>query len=182
MQNFERRAARGFSYVWTLATVAIISAGTAKLLELESTAIQRSKERELLSIGRQFRDALKSYGEASSMDGLDRYPQHLADLISDDRAGSPRRHLRKVFTDPMTGRAEWGLIRIQDRIVAVHSLSTEKPIKSARSRSEEWSFGKAQTYSEWIFSAFVLQPEGIHDGQHRDAGTGSAADTSATVY
>lgn len=165
MQNSRFHTARGFSYVWTLATVAIISAGTAKLVELESMAVQRSKERELLSIGRQFRDALKSYGEASSLDGLHQHPEHLADLVNDDRTGSTRRHLRKIFVDPMTGRAEWGLVRIQDRIVAVHSMSTAKPIKNTGFDSAEWSYEAAKSYSEWVFSALAADEiERVHSG------------------
>jgi hypothetical protein len=62
------------------------------------------------------------------------------------------RHLRKVFVDPVTGKAEWGLVLIGDRIVGVHSLSEQKPIKQANFEAEVIHFANAENYTQWVFT------------------------------
>ena len=58
---------------------------------------------------------------------------------------------RKVFVDPMTRKAEWGLVQVSGRIVGVHSLSAAVPIKQAGFDEESQSFTGAQSYAEWVF-------------------------------
>ena len=132
--------------------------------DLESTATQRDRERELLSIGRQFRTALASYYNMRGSNGMQRYPGTLDDLLRDSRVPGITRHLRKVFVDPMTGKAEWGLVKTGGRITGVHSLSDRKPIKQA-GFDEEMDFGQKNTYAEWVFS---YSPD---NGERNSAGT-----------
>jgi type II secretory pathway pseudopilin PulG len=79
------------------------------------------------------------------------YPASLEALLKDERFPGIRRHLRKVFVDPMTGKAEWGLVQVSGRIVGIHSLSTAVPIKQAGFEGDEQAFTGAQSYAEWIF-------------------------------
>jgi hypothetical protein len=37
-------------------------------------------------------------------------PLHLEELLQDPRHPGIQRHLRKIYLDPVTGKAEWGLI------------------------------------------------------------------------
>jgi type II secretory pathway pseudopilin PulG len=145
------RRQEGFSYVWVLFLVALMGLGLTVATDLESTATQRDKEKELLSIGRQFRTALASYYGMHGSNGMQRYPGSLDDLVRDSRVPGVKRHLRKVFVDPMTGKAEWGLVKIGGRITGVHSLSDRKPIKRS-GFDEEMDFGQKNTYAEWVFS------------------------------
>lgn len=55
----------GFAYLWLLFTVAFMGVGLVVVAEVHAVAQQRDKERELLAIGHQFREALRRYQERS---------------------------------------------------------------------------------------------------------------------
>jgi hypothetical protein len=142
----------GFTYLWVLLLVAVLGVGLTVAVEIDSTAAQRDRERELLFIGRQFRTAIGRYYETLLTDGKGEYPESLDDMLRDNRVPGIRRHLRKVYVDPMTGRSEWGLVRVGGRIVGVHSLSEKKPIKQGMFEAEDMDFRGKQKYSEWVFT------------------------------
>lgn len=146
------RWVRGFSYLWILLLVALMGTGLTAAVEIDATASRREKEKELLAIGRQFRTALARYHEAQQVAGRKEYPADLEDLLKDARFAGVRRHLRKVFVDPITGKAEWGLVRVGGRIVGVHSLSEQRPIKQDRFDAENASFKGKERYAEWVFT------------------------------
>ncbi|MES2117861.1 MAG: type II secretion system protein, partial [Pseudomonadota bacterium] len=103
----------GFTYLSVIVLVAIIGLVTATTLKVGSV-LQRSRaEQELLIIGAAFSDALQSYASATPS-GQPSQPASLKDLLKDPRFPGTRRHLRKLFVDPMTGKAEWGLVRLGD--------------------------------------------------------------------
>jgi type II secretory pathway pseudopilin PulG len=151
-RQISRLRQRGFSYLWTLLVVAGIAATTALAVEVAATATRRDKERELIAIGRQFRIAIARYRAASPNGAIPQYPQSLEQLLRDDRVPGIRRHLRKIFVDPMTGKAEWGLARFNGRIIGVYSLSEQIPIKQDGFEVEEAHFRGKQRYTEWVFS------------------------------
>ncbi|MBW8900178.1 MAG: type II secretion system protein [Massilia sp.] len=127
------RRTGGFTFIWVLLMVAVMGLGLTVIAELDSTAVQRDREAELLAIGRQFRTAIGRYVQARGGAGqTNAYPPSLEDLLQDPRVPGVRRHLRKIFVDPMTGKAEWGLVMMGGRIVGVHSLSERRPIKRDR--------------------------------------------------
>lgn len=86
------------------------------------------------------------------------YPATLDELLKDERFPGVRRHLRKVFVDPMTGKTEWGLVQVSGRIVGIHSLSTAVPIKQAGFEGDEQAFTGAQSYAEWVFGSVAQMP------------------------
>jgi type II secretory pathway pseudopilin PulG len=145
------RAERGFTYLGMLVIVALMGFGLAAFGELYSHAAQREKERELLFIGSQFRDAIASYYNRSP--GAKVYPKKLDDLVEDKRFPMPQHHLRRVYSDPMTGKAEWGLVEAPGGgFMGVHSLSEETPIKSGNFSTKEASFADAENYTKWMFT------------------------------
>lgn len=151
------RAPRGFAYLWVLLLVAFMGLSLTIGVQFYSTSVQRDKEYELLAIGRQFRTAIGSYHEAqrAAVTGeakVGDYPATLDDLLKDNRSLSTRRHLRRVFIDPMTGKPEWGLLKIGDRIVGVHSLSDKVPVKQDRFEADDVGFRGKQKYSDWVFT------------------------------
>jgi type II secretory pathway pseudopilin PulG len=173
------RAAQGFAYIWLLLLVAFMGVGLVVGVELSTVAVQRDKERELLAIGHQFRAALKSYkergGAGLQMQG---YPPSLDALLLDDRAPSITRHLRQVFVDPMTGKAEWGLIMLGGRIAGVYSLSEAKPIKQANFDDQDLVFTGQEHYSGWVFaypSNLLLRPNGATRGVPASASSVASA-------
>lgn len=147
------RGESGFTYVGVLLLVAVVGiwlAATGTVWHLE---VQREKERELLYIGNQFRDALDRYA-ASTVGSARRFPRRLEDLVLDERFAAKRRHLRRIYRDPMTGREEWGVIRTGDgQIIGVHSLSTEVPVKRANFALRDLAFTSKANYAQWVFMA-----------------------------
>ncbi len=141
----------GFTYLWTLFFVAFLGISMTLTAELWSTAERRLKEKELLFIGNQFRDAIRRYYDATP-GGAKQYPPTLDALLMDVRFPEPRKHLRKLYYDPITMKKEWGVIRIGGRIVGVHSLSREVPFKKSGFSLAESSFGGRERYSEWVFT------------------------------
>lgn len=73
-------------------------------LEVYSLAIKREKEAELLYIGRLYREAIKQY-YLSSPGSVQKYPASLEDLRKDPRSLVTRRYLRRLYPDPITGKA-----------------------------------------------------------------------------
>jgi hypothetical protein len=146
----ERQA--GFAYLWILLMVAFMGLRLTLAVEVTATATQRERERQLLSIGRQFRTALGRYYDVQMTGGRHEYPATLEDLLQDHRVPGVRRHLRKVFVDPMTGESKWGLVIVGGRIVGIHSLSEKQPIKQDGFEADEISFVGRHRFNEWVFA------------------------------
>lgn len=147
-------ACGGFTYIWMLFAVALLGILLAAAGQVWRTEALREKEKELLFVGEQFRQAIGSYYENSP--GVPRrYPESLEKLLADDRFPLVKRHLRKMYPDPMTGSAEWGLVRQPGvGITGVYSLSTRQPIKRANFAEQHISFAGATSYKDWKFVYF----------------------------
>ncbi len=154
IRNGERPgAAGGFTYIGLVILVAIIALVGAATVRLGVTLQRAQAERDLLHIGEQFSNALKSYAAATTA-GQPQQPPTLKDLLKDPRFPGTRRHLRKIFVDPMTGKAEWGIVYLagDKGVLGIHSLSTAKPVKIGNFPSRFQAFGGKQKISEWIFT------------------------------
>ena len=130
----------------------LMSLGLSVAAEIDSTNSRREKEKELISIGRQFRGAIGRYYEASRTVDRKTYPASLDDLLEDKRFPGTTRHLRKIFTDPLTGSTDWGLLRVDGKIVGIYSLSEMQPLKMDGFDLSESGFKNSQKYSDWVFS------------------------------
>ena len=170
------RADKGFIYIWALFTVAILGIVLAGAGQVWQTKVQREKERELLFVGKQFQKAIMSYYKNAATE-LKQYPESLQDLLLDTRSATPKRHLRKIFLDPMTNSYEWGLVKESDleqepnseqeseseqankpafiskdeRIVGIYSRSKKVPIRIVNFPDEFSDFSKADSYQDWKF-------------------------------
>jgi type II secretory pathway pseudopilin PulG len=172
------RACDGFTYVWLLVAIAIMATGLAAIGEVATTAAKREKEAELLFIGDQFARAIAEYA-AGSRDAP-QYPQSLDELLADKRYPNVRRYLRRVYPDPMTGRADWGLVRGPGGgIVGVHSQSVERPLKTANFPAGYASFTGAATYSAWRFTPSL--PGTFASGQTTPAAKSGRQGTTAAT-
>ena len=144
---------RGFTYIALLIAVAIMGVWLAASANFLHLRLQRDKEQELLYIGHQFRQALERYA-SSGAGNASRLPLRLEDLLLDERFLEKRRHLRRIYLDPMTGKAEWGLVRLADgQIIGVHSLSPNEPVKKAGFDLPDIDFSARSSYSQWVFLA-----------------------------
>lgn len=151
--TLHKSRSRGFTYIGVLAAVVVIGAMLGASVEVWHTALQREKERELLFVGNQFRQAIGHYYRAGK-----KYPVSLEDLVKDPRQPGVKRYLRKIYRDPITGKAEWGLdLGSYGEIIGVHSLSEDHPIKATGFSTANKDFDSAEKYSDWIFSYRVQQ-------------------------
>ncbi len=104
---------KGFTYVMVLIAVAITALMAAGAAQVWSTTHQHQQLQQLRWIGNQYRQAIGSYYE-SSPGTLKRYPMALSDLVLDLRYLTVRRHLRRLYLDPLTDRGDWELLRGSD--------------------------------------------------------------------
>jgi type II secretory pathway pseudopilin PulG len=161
------RLNKGFIYIWMLFAVALLGIVMAGIGQVWQTKSQREKELELLFVGEQFQKAITSYYN-NATGAIKQYPESLEDLLLDDRSSTPKRHLRKIFLDPMTNSYEWGLVREaipeqttgvtfmdSDGIIGVYSRSKKVPIKEKNFPDEYADFSKADSYQDWRFTFYV---------------------------
>ena len=149
-----RRRQAGFTYVGMIVFVTIIGLVGAATLKVGALLARAEAENELLEIGAAFSAALASYAQATPP-GQPQQPPSLEALLRDPRFPNPRRHLRRIFVDPITGRAEWGLVRAAEGapIVGVYSLSQAQPLKIANFDPRFVNFERKQHLSDWKFVA-----------------------------
>jgi len=141
----------GLAYLALLFMVATLGAALALTGMLWSTAQQREKERELLFVGNQFRQAIGDYYQRTP-GYIKRYPAEFKDLLRDDRQVAMVRHLRRVYTDPMTASQDWGIVRAVDGgIMGVYSKAAGKPIKQQNFLFRDSGFEGAESYAQWRF-------------------------------
>lgn len=99
----------GFTYLILLFSIAILGIGLATTGVIWSTESRLAKERELEFIGQEFVRAIESYYNATPGE-VKTYPPTLEDLVSDTRFLFTKRHLRKIYANPFTNKADWNLI------------------------------------------------------------------------
>lgn len=158
----------GFTYLSVVILVAIIGLVGATALRLGTTIQRAAAEQALLDIGMEYSNALASYAAATPQ-GQPNYPNSFAELLKDPRFPQLRRHLRRVYVDPMTGKAEWGLVKATDKggILAIYSLSKAAPIKIGNFPVRFAAFEGRASLSDWKFSGEGVQMPGTKgaDGQ-----------------
>jgi type II secretory pathway pseudopilin PulG len=139
---------RGFTLVGLLIVAGAMGAGLAAYGQMYSHAAQREKEAELLFRGNQYRQAIESYYRKEQT-----YPRSLRELLQDNRYPSTVRHLRRLYAEPITGRADWGLMRTPEGggIMGVYSPSEEEPIKTGGFAAADQHFAEAKSYKDWQF-------------------------------
>jgi type II secretory pathway pseudopilin PulG len=150
---------RGFTFVVVLVLLALTALGMSLAGPLWSEQMRRERERELLRIGTMYAKALRDYYHASP--GSDKeYPQQLEQLLMDTRFVGTRRHLRKLYPDPISPKQAWGLMRDeQGGIVGVYSQSFAAPIATRPIDIGVVRLPPGQHYSDWKFMGRTVQPD-----------------------
>lgn len=112
---------------------------------------QDTGKRTCLAWSAAYRRAIESFWNAG--DGQQRLPGTLDELLLDPCFPHGVRHLRRVYPDPMTGRAEWGLVKDQaGGITGVHSLSETRPLKTANFPAAYQTFTDQRSVRDWVFA------------------------------
>ncbi|WP_229477230.1 type II secretion system protein [Massilia rubra] len=152
-----RQRAHGFTYLGLIILVTIIGLVGAASLKVGSLMQRAAAEEELLAIGAAFSDALRSYA-AATPPGQPQQPPTLQELLKDPRFPGIRRHLRKIFVDPITGKAEWGVMYVGDKqgVLGVYSLSDAPPLKVGNFDARFLNMENKSKLSEWKFTLSTL--------------------------
>jgi len=95
-----KSAASGYSLVMVVMIIAVMNIAVAVTLPLWSGIIRRDKEEELISRGLQYAEAIRVFQRR-----FGRLPVKLDELIKVEP-----RSIRRLWEDPMTGKADWVLI------------------------------------------------------------------------
>lgn len=126
-----------------LGSILIIGIAMGGVAELWSAQVKREKEAELLFRLGEFRRGILRFRADHN-----RFPKELKDLLLDNSQLRTRRYVRQIYTDPMTGKADWQLKIQIDRtgttsgIEDVHSKSERKPLRTLPGLN-------AGTYKDW---------------------------------
>lgn len=161
----------GFTYVSVVILVAIIGLVGATSLRLGTTIQRAVAEQALLDIGIEYSNALASYAAATPQ-GQPNYPKSFAELLKDPRFPQLKRHLRRIYVDPMTGKAEWGIVKATENggILGIYSLSKAVPIKVGNFPARFSAFEGRTSYADWKFSGEGVQVPGAKGGDGQQAG------------
>lgn len=147
-----RGPARGAMLLALLIGLALASIALMAAVDMWTLERQREREQQLLYVGDQYRQAIARYYYGAPVGAPKTLPASLEALLADQRYPLPVHHLRRLYPDPITGGAEWGLLRAGERIAGVYSLSTARPIKQAGFGTADQDFGGRDHYADWIFS------------------------------
>jgi len=140
----------GVVYLWLLFLVFLLSLGIGQVLEIYSTQTQRDREAELLYVGDLYRQAIRNY-YLSSPGRQKKYPIKLELLLRDPRYLTPRRYLRRLYPDPLTGQPFVIILAPAGGIMGVSSPSTKVPRKKAGFIFLDAGFAQASSYRDWQF-------------------------------
>ncbi len=147
---------KGFTYPAALALIVIVSVSLMVVQKQWSTIVKRDKEKELFFRAGQIVQAIGSFYKDSSKDSQ-QYPRSLKVLLKDNRSLGLKRHLRKIYKEPMTKDGQWGIIYDgRGGIKGVFSKSMAEPLKKGNFPEIYKSFENKKKYSEW---KFVYEPE-----------------------
>lgn len=148
--QLNRKFNYGFTYIGLLLFIAITGVGLSVAGMSWQSQVRAEKEKQLLFVGAEFRNAINSY-YASTPDAAKVYPHSLNDLLLDKRTPYIKRHLRKIYLDPMTGKADWELVTLRGRIIGVNSRSNLTPYKHRRFNAANAQLADAKSYKDWVF-------------------------------
>ena len=141
--------------MFLVATLSILS---LRALEVSRVREQRLREKELLYIGQLYYSAIKSYYD-NSPGTAKVYPADFDALLTDDRTSTMKRHLRKIYRDPMNGQPFATIVDETGRIMGVHSTSQIVPSKTKGFAPQFSHFERAKSYRDWTFVYTTAVPD-----------------------
>lgn len=146
---------RGFTYIALLAALAVFAAGSLAFAALWSESARRDREAEWLRAGDAYAKAIRSHVEASP-GTIKQYPVTLDDLLQDLRFAGVRRHLRRLYPDPLAPGQGWMLIRGHDGgIIGVYSSAPGRPKTQSNLPATAVVSGPIRSYGD---VRFIYQP------------------------
>jgi len=123
MSSFRNQ--NGVTYLFVMMLVVVMAISTMGVTQQWSVIMQRDREAELQFRGTSIAKAIERFvadWEIQKATRPNQWPRTLEELTKK----SPKRYLRMVYADPMTGN-KFALIKIGQEIHGVRSTSTETP-------------------------------------------------------
>ncbi len=137
--------------------VVLLGVFSAAAARSYTKASQREAEEELIFRGRQYLDAIGRYHR---FQGRMQYPTSLEALLKDSRSPATVRHLRTLYTDPVTGLPFEPIKTREGWVIGVRSTSERKPWKDADFPQGLETFAGKTKYREWEFVYRPVLPGG----------------------
>lgn len=147
-----RGSDRGVALLALLLALALAGIAAMAAADVWSLERRRAQEQELLFVGDQYRQAIERYFFGAPPGAGRTLPASFDDLLEDNRYPTPVRHLRRLYPDPITGTAEWGVVRFGERLSGVYSMAQKMPVKQAGFAPGHEHFNAARTYRDWVFA------------------------------
>lgn len=148
---------KGFTYLLALVMVMVMGIMLSAVGQSWKTIMQREREEELIFRGRQYKDAITRWYNPRPGEHQATPLRDLKDLLQDPRTLTTVRYLRRLYTDPMTGK-EWTVITDPNKgISGVASTSPAKPLKTGGFSDDLQDLSGKEKYSDWLF---VYVPKG----------------------
>lgn len=146
-----KQSSLGFILLGMLVLMLIAGYALAECAAKWQDSVRREREQELLKIGDTIRKAIGSYYQLTP-GVVKQYPPNLEALLHDDRFPMPQRYLRKLYIDPITQQANWGLLQAPSGgVMGIYSLSHDKPFKTHNFSFPYQSFENLKAYESWYF-------------------------------
>lgn len=148
---------KGYAYLGMLLVLTAVMHLSALSVQKGVALHQSEKEQQLLLVGYEYEKAIIEYtktanSNTSATTTTTQGPLQLQDLLKDPRYPGIKRYLRKLYSDPMAGTPEWGLVKAANgNIIGVYSTDTRQPTKRSGFDSIHNSFDNAKSYSQWVF-------------------------------
>jgi type II secretory pathway pseudopilin PulG len=146
------RSQNGFTYIGALFLVVVMGILLSAAGQSWQTIMKGEMEAELLFRGAQYRSAIERWSKGNPPAiPANRPLSDLKDLLQDPRSLQKARYLRKLYTDPVTGK---DFVPVKDQalgIIGVVSASDEKPLKKDWFSPEFVDLVGKEKYSEWKF-------------------------------
>ena len=154
-----RSPQRGMVLMAVLVALAILALMVTHTSQQMAENNRRERETELLFVGEQYRQAILSFWR-DSPGGVRRWPTGLDELVEDRRFPMPRRHLRRLYADPMAPGVPWGLVTQGAAILGVYSTAAGEPFRQAGFLPNQAKFVGGASYADWRFVVELTVPVG----------------------
>ena len=143
----------GFTYIFALTIVMIMGIMLGMVGQSWKMLMQREREKELIFRGCQIKEAIERWYAQKPGQRAVTPLSDLNFLVNDPHQQQTVQRLRRLYEDPMTGKADWRIIKDPNKgITGVASTSDETPIKSDFTDIPSLAnLSGRKKYSEWEF-------------------------------
>lgn len=143
----------GFTYIFALTIVMVMGIMLGMVGQSWKVIKQREQEKELIFRGCQIKEAIERWYATKPGQPAVIPLSDLMFLVDDPRQQRAIHWLRRLYEDPMTGKADWRIIKDPNKgITGVASISEEAPIKiNFTDIPSLASLSGKKKYSEWEF-------------------------------